>query len=282
MRGMTGERTDPVLAEVLWSLRPYLPELVLIGGWVPRLYRDHGGFAEWRSGLSGTMEVDLLVSPPIEAIEGRGMSEVLREAGFSPSKSAAIWSRDVEAGERIEFLQSHRGTAKTVGRPVPVEGQQGLEAISLEGLDLLRQFSTALTVPVIAPEGETRELEVNVPTLGAYLVNKALTAPRRPAREIPGSIPKRAKDVVYIRDIMAAGEEVLAQAEEDVKDIVKAGRALFVERARGSLISLRNSEELLCMAVEELAARDRIDRGRARSEIEGSLVDLAEILEENV
>lgn len=72
---MSREPADVALAAVLWSLRSYLPELVLIGGWVPRLYRAHGGFTEWRSGLSGTMEVDVLVSPPIETVDGRGLSE---------------------------------------------------------------------------------------------------------------------------------------------------------------------------------------------------------------
>lgn len=230
------------------------------------------------------MEVDLLVSPPIETVDGRSLSEGLRESGFSPSGNGAIWSRNPETGERIEFLRSHRGTAKTVGRPVPIEGQRDLKAIPLVGLDLLRDFSTALTIPVIAPDGEPTEFEVNVPTLGAYLVNKSTAALRRPDREIPGSIPKRAKDVVYIRDVMTAGEEVVARVEEDIEHIVTAGRKQFVERARTSLVMLlqSGSEGLLDVAAEELADRDRIDRKQARSEIEGRLTDLAEILEEKL
>lgn len=39
---------------VLAALRPYLPDIVLIGGWVPELYRRYGGLS-WEGRLSRTM-----------------------------------------------------------------------------------------------------------------------------------------------------------------------------------------------------------------------------------
>ncbi len=52
-RGMAEPATmKPALRRVLWELRDYLPDLILIGGWVPYLYRRYGGLGTWRSGES--------------------------------------------------------------------------------------------------------------------------------------------------------------------------------------------------------------------------------------
>jgi hypothetical protein len=40
------ERLERGLRSVLWTLRDYLPDLVLIGGWVPHLHRRYGVFPE--------------------------------------------------------------------------------------------------------------------------------------------------------------------------------------------------------------------------------------------
>lgn len=56
------------LRQTLWVLREYLPELVLIGGWVPELYRRYGGFAGWSSRSSYTTKLDVLVEADAAAI----------------------------------------------------------------------------------------------------------------------------------------------------------------------------------------------------------------------
>jgi hypothetical protein len=43
---------EKVLRAILATLRPYLDDLVIIGGWVPHLYRRYGLFPNWRSELS--------------------------------------------------------------------------------------------------------------------------------------------------------------------------------------------------------------------------------------
>lgn len=40
------ERLERGVRAVLWELRDYLPDLVLIGGWVPHLHRRYGPFPE--------------------------------------------------------------------------------------------------------------------------------------------------------------------------------------------------------------------------------------------
>lgn len=88
-------RLERGLRAVLWALRDYLPDLVLIGGWVPHLHRRHGPFPEWRGSLSLTAELDLLVSRQLPAGERPLLREVLIAAGFEQgpgSEVNAVWA----------------------------------------------------------------------------------------------------------------------------------------------------------------------------------------------
>jgi len=113
----------------------------------------------------------------------------------------------VAAGERVEFLVPHTGTAHQQGMVVPIALQGGMGAISLPGLELLRCYRRRLPIPIATPGGG-EELQVWVPLLGAYVVNKACTFLRRQAHA-EGDNSKRAKDLLYLRDITRAGDDRL-------------------------------------------------------------------------
>src|SRR5829696_4124730 len=90
------------LRRILWTLRDYAPDLMVIGGWVPHLYRQYGGFKDWTSELSGTGEVDVLVPPALPTGARPPISRLLGEAGFIPTSenpAAAIWAKDPIVGE---------------------------------------------------------------------------------------------------------------------------------------------------------------------------------------
>lgn len=110
------EHAERGFQHVLWSLRAFLLDLVLIGGWVPYLYRLYGGFSEWGAQLSGTTELDLLITPPTRRDDGETLADALRRAGFEQRAAGAIWeSGDPEA--RIEFMTLHGGTARSLASP---------------------------------------------------------------------------------------------------------------------------------------------------------------------
>lgn len=148
--------TDPsrlkrALRHILWELQPYLPDLVIIGGWVPHLYRKYGGFQTWTLEIPFTNEVDLLIRPPLPRVGDETIPEILEDAGFEPqggNHAAAVWAKEPEVGEKVEFLIAHTGTARQRGQVVPVPDQEGLGAIALVGLDLLRRHTTVLRVPL--------------------------------------------------------------------------------------------------------------------------------------
>ena len=276
---------DRALRRILWELRAYLSEIIVIGGWVPWLYRRYGGFASWSTGLSFTSEVDVLVDRPLEPGERPTIPTLLREAGFRPDEGpggTAVWSRGEEPEEKIEFLVPHTGTARTQGVAVPVDMQVGMGAIALPGLEFLRHFSGSLTIPLVTGTAEI-PLQVRVPLLGAYLVNKASTFARRQAHEGGGN-PKRTKDLLYLRDLIAAGREVVERIEADLAAMASDRR--LGRLVRGQVRDARNNLGVHELLARELpaVARMLVERDRSLSDpaaladVQGSLADLRELL----
>ena len=218
----TPAQLEQTLRNVLHELRLYQPDLILIGGWVPYLYRHYGGFGPLSERDTLTFELDVLVPRPLPS-EGRPLlAEVLRNSTFRPEGGSppAVWVRDLDAGEKIEFLTPHRGTAHGQGRVVAVPEQPGLGAIPLAELDIMVRHTRTLTLP---PRAGSPAIEVQVPTLGAYVVNKGLTFLRRRPRTGEPGVPKLAKDLLYLRDVAASGDAVITAVTRDLNAIAQSG-----------------------------------------------------------
>jgi hypothetical protein len=275
---------EPALQRVLWELRPYLDDVVVIGGWVPYLYRQYGGFTAWAGRTSLTMEVDVLVSRPLAPGNRASIPEILRGSGFRPSTDgggAAVWVGDVQSGEMIEFLMPHTGTARQMGDTVPVAAQQGLRAISLPGLGLMQRYRRRLPLPVGTESGEV-VLDVSVPYLGAYVANKASTFTARQEHPIGGS--KRPKDLLYLRDIAAAGGEVLERVSSDLREMARDRSAAGEIRTAANHLRLAVNGSYKAEMYEAVAALRERDGGpsdaAALADFRGHLADLLDVLSE--
>ena len=101
------------LRRVLAALGPYREDLVLIGGWVPYLYQQFGGFPESRVEIARTIELDLVVPSPLAAEERQPLTEILVGAGFSAisRNEGAVWVREGAGDEMIEFFTAHRSVS---------------------------------------------------------------------------------------------------------------------------------------------------------------------------
>lgn len=275
------------LLSILSHLRPYLPDVVVIGGWVPHLYRRFGSFPTWQGRLSLTAEVDALIVPALPAGDRPPLAIILSEAGFHPiaeSLMAAVWTKEPEAGEKIEFLISHSGTFKTLGEVCAVADQPGLGAIALDGLWFLRQHTAVLGVPVIGGNDEKDTLSVFVPRLGAYTMNKAASFSKR-LNVQGGGNPKRAKDLVYVRDLMAAGDDVVTRIADDITDILgsERGSRLYLRGAASNVRLLVGGSwpDEMAEAAAMLVERDGMTSiDAALANIRGYITDLGDLLKD--
>ena len=282
------ELYEGALRRILWVLKAYLPDIVVIGGWVPHLYMRYGGFTTWNGRLSLTAEVDVLVSSSIGTDSRPPITELLAAEGFTPggeSTPAAVWTNAPERGERVEFLVVHEGTRAGIGDQRELPRQPKLSAISLPELDIMGKFTRELKVP-ITTDGGNEALRIRVPVLGAYVVNKALTFPKR--LRLAGDLdnPKQAKDVLYLRDLMVAGREVQDAIRADLQEIAARSVEPFtLSTALNNIDGLLRGplRPIIAEVAEALVQRDGVESVEAaRADVEGYLSDLREDITEIV
>ena len=273
---------EQALRRILWLLRPYLPHFIVIDGWVPHLYRYYGDFAEWRSQLSGTAEVDVLLADTKELANKAPLAELLRNAGFQSTNEScgAIWTNDPATGEKVEFFVPHVGIGMRAGTTQAIVGQVGLSAISLTDLELLAAHVHHIRIPFVVAGTSPVDVVVRVPSLGAYLVAKSATFFRRSGASPSDSASRRGKDVMYIRDVMAAGVHVTQQVERDLSELRALGTYAVgrLRYAASQLELLNDASTVLDDASRELAERDGMTLHAARLDVRGHAQDLLDLL----
>ena len=243
---------------------------------MPQVHRLFGEIGDWESTPIRTLELDVLVDRP--PIDGEAVVAALRAQGFRPAgpgNPPAIWERAVTGGERIEFFVGHRGTGRAIGRTTAADDDGALGGISLPGLERAAACTVHLDVPIGLREDGFETRRIKVLDLGAFLVQKAANFARRPDRS------RSAKDVLYIVQVMAAGDEVQAYVEQRVEAHVTE-LAVDLRTADHNLDLLLNSESalspLLRMVAEMLSELDGGTVATKMASTAGYLTDFQEIL----
>lgn len=266
---------EAALWSILDTLRAYGEDVLLIGGWVPYLHLTYGPAAEKGARTSLTAEADLVVPGRLPPGDRPPVAEILDAAGYHRlPAAAAVWEKAPEHGERIEFFQIHRGPASRLSTIRPVEDQPGLEALSLDQLWILGAFTDVLLIP--APEDGAPPAPARVPLLGAFALNKANTFGLRGGGD--GAL-KSAKDLLYLRDVMAAGERAATTLEIDLDTMLASGEARRVrDHIRRGVVHLENvAPRFHALTGDALSERDGVDAAVARADVEGHLTDLIEL-----
>lgn len=264
--------------EVLAALEPYLADVVLIGGWVPHLYRVYGNL-QWQGAVSRTTEGDVLVPSILEPNGRPKLRELLEAAGMRPARKEhfpADWiAIDTEA-TAVEFIMANPGPVG-IKSPHPIGAQGWMGAIVVEDARLLQSITN--TLKVATGRGQ---LDVKVPSLGAWAVGKALTFGARQAASGAHGESKRAKDLLYIRDLVFAGGRVLQQVDKDLVEIASnATWSLTLRRAVDRLapVAAKGASVEVNAAANQLAIREGRSAGAAVAEIRSASRELIDIIE---
>lgn len=277
---MSTDSASAKILPLLAALEAYVDEFVLIGGWVPQLYRDYGDI-QWNGKLSLTTEIDAVVRATMPVGGRRTLRNILADAGLRPrpgSIAGSIWEHVEDGSDALELFTPLLGPIKGSGT-TDIKQQEGIAAIALPDLDLVTTFVREIRLSFAG-----NPIRVRVPTLGAYIATKAMTFAARssPVNRRPDGL-KRGKDLLYIRDIMRAGGQVQHRIEQDLADIAKDKRSIqSLRRARNHLTLLRSptAHPALGEAASMVVERDGGSLAVASADIVGATDDLVEMLNE--
>lgn len=201
-------------AKVAEALQPWLPAVVIAGGWAHRLHRLHA-LAEAPAYLPlMTRDVDVALGPP-PSLDEADIRERLLASGFTEETSGEdqppVTHYQIGAVEQpfyVEFLTPLVGSEnKRDGTPDITERIRGVSAQKLQHLDVL--LLDPWLVKIGAENGFPLEepVTLRVANPAAYIAQKLLILRKRKRDD-------RARDVLYLHDTL----QTFAGHLDDVRD----------------------------------------------------------------
>lgn len=210
-------------ARLVAALRPWLGQLVVVGGWAHRLHRFHPlanppGHLPLR-----TRDADLAFSSD-EALDGN-VRLALAEAGFAEdffgedSPPATHYRLgDEDEGFYAEFLTPLVGSEIKRGKRDATTSRAGITAQKLRYLDvlLIKPWSVGVGPERQIPIGA--EVALFVPSPTSFIVQKLLIHSDRPAA-------KKAQDLLYVHDTLELFGGSLGELRRPWVEEVRPGMA---------------------------------------------------------
>jgi len=188
---------DSRLKAALRAIEPYLPEVVVAGGWVPHIYAVQAELAE-RGGLLTTRDIDLAVPREVPQHE-HSISDLLADAGFEcefrslDEPPITRYMADVDQPDEveIEFITPMRRNDETA-----ISVQSDLTAQALRYLEVLLEHPWPLSLAELTDGQLDGELRVSTPA--AYVFHRTLSYQKRRDRV------RKEKDLYYAFYVVAA------------------------------------------------------------------------------
>lgn len=197
------------LVKTLEVLKPYLKDIVIVGGWVPLLYRRYGRIPSRHPSVR-TMDIDLAVPRRLKERGRPTIDELLSSAGYR----VRVYGSDVSAVKyeldspltEIEFLTPE------IGRPgkATTTVQRGLPAQALRYLQILLENTMEIDIKDNI-SGLDISSVVRVPSPGAFVYQKGLTLSLRHS--------KVSKDLYYIFDLLDSSRELQATIPAEISSL---------------------------------------------------------------
>jgi hypothetical protein len=219
-------------ARLIEALRPWLADVVIVGGWAHRLHRHHP-LADPPSFLPlATRDADIALSAN-EPMHG-DIAAALAVAGFKEERTGeqtppvSRYLLDNGGGFYAEFLAPLHGSAvKRDGKPDATVLKAGITAQKLRYVDLLLEQPFAVSLGSAVGFPIDPAAEVQIPNPVGFIAQKLLIHQRRDPE-------KRSQDVLYIHDtviLFASRLDDLREIwREDVRPVLAARTAMRVER----------------------------------------------------
>jgi hypothetical protein len=227
---------DPFFLRVVNGFKPYLNQVVFVGGCANSLYR-FAADARKAPTVMVTFDVDVSVPTP-NKIKDQEISlfEALTAQGFVPvpdSEPTNKYKIDPSANEKLELICPNAGLSKSIKDKTPslAQIQPGIVAEALDYLDLLELNPIQIDLTHIPDLKVSENLTVQVPHPLLYVIQKALIRKDRRSRE------SRRKDSYYIYEIAVLFRDAMGRLAQEAGGLSFAGKA---KRLKAALETLHN------------------------------------------
>jgi hypothetical protein len=188
------------LLKTLAVLRPYLPQIVIGGGWAPFLYYRYLAKNREHTPVL-TRDIDFMVGHQVPIVGPQTIDEILTKEAkltttFKNIDNPAVihYEGTIDGVEvEIEFLTDQTGSQEE--RVLIV--QKGLHAEALRYVSIIVENTLLLEIDSAESAQGDGHLIVQVPKPAAYIFQKGLSFPARRDKQ------KASKDLYYIFDILA-------------------------------------------------------------------------------
>lgn len=227
---------DPRLLTTLVALGDYLQDVVLVGGWVPHLYRRLWP-SESPVEARRTFDLDAAVRGPLPVRRRSRLDVLLAAEGYKPmlgganGLAAQIYQSPANSDLLpIEFLAPLTGPREET----TVEIQQGVTAQALRYLNILLENTLEVRVSTEAPAGSRDELTVRIPIPGAYVFHRGFIHPG-------GTSRRRGKDLYYIFETWASLPDLRERIVTEIAQMRSRYPRAWYRRFRSNLENLFSS-----------------------------------------
>lgn len=222
------------IARLIDALRPWLGQVVLVGGWAHRLYRFHELAQTPTYSPLRTNDADvafsttaLLEGDIAAALKARDFREELRGEHTPPITYYHLGGEEAEF--YVEFLVPLHGSGYTrKGQPDVTVRKAGITAQKLRYVDLLLEDPWAVRLDESVGVPLAQAADVRLASPASFLAQKLLIQNHRP-------VNKQAQDALYIHDtveLFARELETLNRAwKERLKDTLPPATVKELERA---------------------------------------------------
>ena len=192
------------LFKTLAILEPYLPQIVIGGGWAPFLYYHYLVKNRQHTPVL-TRDIDFMVRHQVPVVGAKTIDEILTleaklKTTFKSLDNPAVihYEGTIDGVEvEIEFLTNQAGSRQDKVLKV----QKGLHAEALRYVSIILESTLMLEIDDVESAQRGKPLIVQVPKPAAYIFQKGLSFPLRRDKQ------KASKDLYYIFDILSGVSE---------------------------------------------------------------------------
>ena len=190
----------------LEALEPYLPDIVISGGWVPFVYHAYLDTPRPRQRPLGTTDVDITIPPGLLPGQRPSLGRLLEQEKFAERRRMPLEHFGQKGPEEtiyevtkdgvdieLTFMTPRVGKDKRPAADMPA----GVVATLLPYVGVL--LASTMKVRIMDRTSRERKIDLvaTIPTPEAYCYQKGLSFVTRSSR------PKKAKDLYYIFDLLA-------------------------------------------------------------------------------